>query len=61
MGATFLEVDYQEDGSGSGGYAKEMSDEVSFRVASSVCNSLLDRLFSFFTIRSNLVVQSCPS
>ena len=32
MGATFLEVDYQEDGSGSGGYAKEMSDEVSFSV-----------------------------
>ena len=27
MGATFLEVDYQEDGSGTGGYAKEMSDE----------------------------------
>mmetsp|Transcript_30063 Transcript_30063/g.46103 ORF Transcript_30063/g.46103 Transcript_30063/m.46103 type:complete len:1120 (-) Transcript_30063:54-3413(-) len=26
MGATFLEVDYEEDGSGSGGYAKEMSD-----------------------------------
>ena len=29
MGATFLEVDVKEDGSGSGGYAKEMSDEVS--------------------------------
>lgn len=27
MGATFLEVDLDEDGSGSGGYAKEMSDE----------------------------------
>lgn len=27
MGATFLEVDIQEDGSGTGGYAKEMSDE----------------------------------
>lgn len=27
MGATFLEVDVKEDGSGSGGYAKEMSDE----------------------------------
>lgn len=27
MGATFLEVDFHEDGSGSGGYAKEMSDE----------------------------------
>jgi H+-translocating NAD(P) transhydrogenase len=27
MGATFLKVDIQEDGSGSGGYAKEMSDE----------------------------------
>ena len=27
MGATFLEVDLKEDGSGSGGYAKEMSDE----------------------------------
>lgn len=27
MGATFLEVTFQEDGSGSGGYAKEMSDE----------------------------------
>eukprot|EP00538_Stauroneis_constricta_P012665 CAMPEP_0119547806 /NCGR_PEP_ID=MMETSP1352-20130426/1838_1 /TAXON_ID=265584 /ORGANISM="Stauroneis constricta, Strain CCMP1120" /LENGTH=1139 /DNA_ID=CAMNT_0007592843 /DNA_START=69 /DNA_END=3488 /DNA_ORIENTATION=+ len=27
MGATFLEVDVQEDGSGSGGYAKEMSDD----------------------------------
>jgi len=27
MGATFLEVDVQEDGSGTGGYAKEMSDE----------------------------------
>ncbi|ACI65927.1 predicted protein [Phaeodactylum tricornutum CCAP 1055/1] len=26
MGATFLEVDVQEDGSGTGGYAKEMSD-----------------------------------
>jgi H+-translocating NAD(P) transhydrogenase len=26
MGATFLEVPYQEDGSGAGGYAKEMSD-----------------------------------
>ncbi|GAX18041.1 hypothetical protein FisN_25Hh015 [Fistulifera solaris] len=26
MGATFLEVDYEEDGSGAGGYAKEMSD-----------------------------------
>lgn len=26
MGATFLEVDFKEDGSGSGGYAKEMSD-----------------------------------
>ena len=27
MGATFLQVDIHEDGSGSGGYAKEMSDE----------------------------------
>jgi NAD(P) transhydrogenase len=27
MGATFLEVEIEEDGSGSGGYAKEMSDE----------------------------------
>jgi NAD(P) transhydrogenase len=27
MGATFLEVPVQEDGSGSGGYAKEMSDD----------------------------------
>lgn len=27
MGATFLEVPIKEDGSGSGGYAKEMSDE----------------------------------
>jgi len=27
MGATFLEVDIDEDGSGSGGYAKEVSDE----------------------------------
>lgn len=27
MGAQFLEVDYQEDGSGAGGYAKEMSKE----------------------------------
>jgi H+-translocating NAD(P) transhydrogenase len=27
MGATFLEVDIKEDGSGSGGYAKEMSDD----------------------------------
>jgi NAD(P) transhydrogenase len=27
MGATFLEVDIDEDGSGTGGYAKEMSDE----------------------------------
>ena len=27
MGATFLEVDIEEDGSGAGGYAKEMSDE----------------------------------
>jgi len=27
MGAQFLEVNYQEDGSGSGGYAKEMSKE----------------------------------
>lgn len=27
MGATFLEVEIKEDGSGSGGYAKEMSDE----------------------------------
>ena len=27
MGATFLEVDIQEDGSGAGGYAKEMSDD----------------------------------
>lgn len=27
MGATFLEVSIKEDGSGSGGYAKEMSDE----------------------------------
>lgn len=27
LGATFLEVDVQEDGSGSGGYAKEMSDQ----------------------------------
>jgi H+-translocating NAD(P) transhydrogenase len=26
MGATFLQVDVQEDGSGTGGYAKEMSD-----------------------------------
>ena len=26
MGATFLEVPFKEDGSGSGGYAKEMSD-----------------------------------
>lgn len=26
MGATFLEVPYEEDGSGAGGYAKEMSD-----------------------------------
>ncbi|EJK75372.1 hypothetical protein THAOC_02907 [Thalassiosira oceanica] len=27
MGATFLEVEIEEDGAGSGGYAKEMSDE----------------------------------
>jgi len=27
MGATFLEVDFKEDGSGTGGYAKEMSNE----------------------------------
>ncbi len=27
MGATFLEVNIEEDGSGTGGYAKEMSDE----------------------------------
>lgn len=27
MGGQFLEVDYQEDGSGTGGYAKEMSKE----------------------------------
>ncbi len=27
MGGQFLEVDYQEDGSGAGGYAKEMSKE----------------------------------
>ena len=27
MGAQFLEVDYEEDGSGAGGYAKEMSKE----------------------------------
>ena len=27
MGAAFLEVDIEEDGSGAGGYAKEMSDE----------------------------------
>jgi NAD(P) transhydrogenase len=27
MGATFLEVDIDEDGSGTGGYAKEMSDD----------------------------------
>lgn len=27
MGATFLEVSVKEDGSGSGGYAKEMSDD----------------------------------
>ena len=27
MGAKFLEVDFQEDGSGAGGYAKEMSAE----------------------------------
>jgi NAD(P) transhydrogenase len=27
MGATFLKVDVQEDGSGTGGYAKEMSDQ----------------------------------
>jgi len=25
MGGTFLELDFKEDGSGSGGYAKEMS------------------------------------
>ena len=27
MGGTFLKVDFEEDGSGAGGYAKEMSDE----------------------------------
>ena len=27
MGATFLEVNFKEDGSGAGGYAKEMSKE----------------------------------
>ena len=27
MGAQFLEVDFQEDGSGAGGYAKAMSDD----------------------------------
>ena len=27
MGGTFLKVDYEEDGRGAGGYAKEMSDE----------------------------------
>jgi NAD(P) transhydrogenase len=27
MGGQFLEVDYKEDGSGTGGYAKEMSKE----------------------------------
>ena len=26
LGAKFLKVDFEEDGSGSGGYAKEMSD-----------------------------------
>jgi len=26
MGGTFLKVDFEEDGSGAGGYAKEMSD-----------------------------------
>ena len=26
MGGSFLKVDYEEDGSGQGGYAKEMSD-----------------------------------
>lgn len=26
LGAEFLQVDYEEDGSGAGGYAKEMSD-----------------------------------
>ena len=26
MGGSFLMVDYEEDGSGAGGYAKEMSD-----------------------------------
>jgi NAD/NADP transhydrogenase alpha subunit len=27
MGGKFLKVDFEEDGSGEGGYAKEMSDE----------------------------------
>ena len=27
MGAKFLRVDFEEDGSGAGGYAKEMSEE----------------------------------
>ena len=35
MGATFLEVDYEEDGSGAGGYAKEMSD--GYKAAEQVC------------------------
>ena len=32
MGATFLEVPIKEDGSGSGGYAKEMVSELFFSI-----------------------------
>ena len=53
MGATFLEVDVKEDGSGSGGYAKEMSDEVSAAKYSLFCSDtsicvLIASLFSFY-------------
>lgn len=40
LGAEFLQVEYEEDGSGAGGYAKEMSDGWKEVTATSACMSV---------------------
>jgi len=41
MGATFLEVPFEEDGSGAGGYVKEMSDDFKKSIQLHSCQRLL--------------------
>jgi len=43
LGATFIEVPAEEDGSGSGGYAKEMSDEYKKKQAELILQTIKDQ------------------